>query len=142
MDAATVHPYIHGRAEVIPQAEWEWFGYAGHFICAADCQFNLCTKVGDYLISTVGDLRFNHKRKGDQLGPRETLGADENSFFETYVFKGPFTRCVDKECGCNMPKHDDYCEIDGERTPTAGAAQEAHMRYCLKYSEAKSGTKP
>jgi hypothetical protein len=123
---------------VIPQNEWGWFGYPGHFICAADCQFRLCTLVGDHLISTVGDLRFSHERP---MGKMQTLGAGEDSFFETYVFKGPFTRCADPECGCNMPKPDDYCEIDGERTATAGAAQEAHMRYCLKYSSPQNEVK-
>jgi len=120
---------------MIQKSEWEWFGYPGHFICAVDCQFRLCTKVGDYLISTVGDYHPNHKRQGDRLAPRETLGAGPDSFFETYVFKGPFTYCVAAECGCNMPKPVDCCEIDGERTASAGEAQSAHEKYCLKYSE-------
>jgi hypothetical protein len=32
-----------------------WFGHAGHFICAEWCRFHLCTQVGPYLISTVGE---------------------------------------------------------------------------------------
>lgn len=115
----------------IPKSEWEWFGYPGHFICAQWCQFRLCTKVGEYLISTVGD--YHSPIRGEQVSERKTVGAGDDSFFETYVFKAG-KRCVAEDCGCNMPELADACEIDGERTATAGRAQEAHMRYCLKYS--------
>lgn len=115
----------------IPKAEWKWFGYPGHFICSQWCLFRLCTQVGDYLISTVGDYR--PPLSGEQSKPRTTIGAGKDSFFETYVFKAG-KPCTEKGCGCGMPSLDDASEIDGERAATAGAAAEAHMRYCLKYS--------
>lgn len=34
---------------------WKWYGYAGHLIVAARCAYHLCTRVGDVLVSTVGD---------------------------------------------------------------------------------------
>ena len=37
----------------------KWFGSPGHFICSFDCRFHLCTQVGDYLVSTVGELFFD-----------------------------------------------------------------------------------
>ena len=40
---------------MINKADWEWYGNAGHFICGHSCRFHLCTKVGSYLISTVGE---------------------------------------------------------------------------------------
>ena len=40
---------------MIPVSDWIWFGTPGHFICANYCRFHLCTRVGDYLVSTVGE---------------------------------------------------------------------------------------
>jgi hypothetical protein len=116
----------------ISRLKWEWFGYPGHFICANDCRFRLCTKVGKFLISTVGDLHYSH-----DSGERRTLGAGKDSFFETYVFKaGP--RCSDEACGCKQPTIDGS-EIDGERCATAGEAQTLHIKYCEKYSQSAKG---
>lgn len=112
--------------KVIPKSKWEWFGYAGHFICGNECRFRLCTKVGDYLISTVGDYWFQDQRR--------TIGAGPLSFYETYVFKAG-RRCTTKECGCDQPTLADACEIDGERCATAGQAQALHLKYCEKYSK-------
>ena len=109
------------------KSKWEWFGYPGHFICADDCRFRLFTLVGDYLISTVGDLHFEQ-----EPNKRQTLGAGENSFFETCVFKaGP--RCVAKDCDCGQPTLESASGIDGIRCATAGEAQASHMRFCMKY---------
>lgn len=114
---------------MIPQDEWKWFGYPGHFICAARCQFRMCTQVGSYLISTVGDYRPDGVD-----GERETIGAGKESFFETYVFKAGPT-CTVEGCGCDMPELEEACEIDGERSATAGESKDAHMRYCHKYAK-------
>ena len=113
----------------IQKTQWEWFGYAGHFIAANYCRFRLCTKVGDYLISTVGDY-WHHDE-------RQTLGADPDSFYETYVFKAG-ARCSVPSCGCNMPNLADACEIEGERCATAGEAQVLHLKYCEKYAGLQS----
>jgi hypothetical protein len=115
---------------VIPKEQWEWFGYAGHFICADWCKFRMCTKVGDFLVSTVGD--YHMPIRGEEQGPRKTIGAGDDAFFETYVFNaGP--RCSAKGCDCGQPTIDGS-EIDGERCATAGEAQKLHMAKCLEYS--------
>jgi hypothetical protein len=116
----------------IPKDQWEWYGYPGHFVCADRCWFRLNTKVGNYIISTVGDMHISTKPND-----KTTLGGGDNDFFETYVFscaKG--NRCNDPECGYNAPIPDSWREIDGNRTATAGEAQKAHMAFCLKYAEA------
>ena len=110
---------------MIPKTEWKWFGYPGHLICANSCRFRLCTQVGDYLISTVGDYYYQDKRK--------TIGADKDSFFETYVFKAGSV-CSEPDCGCGQPTLADGCEIDGVRDRTAGDAQRSHLEYCEKYA--------
>jgi len=115
----------------IPQRAWEWFGFPGHFICADRCRFRMCTKVGDYLISTVGDMWIDdYKNPGTRK--RETIGAGPESFFETYVFKAG-ARCAEPDCGCRMPAISGM-EIEGERCATAGEAQKLHMKYCNKYA--------
>lgn len=118
----------------IPPAKWEWFGYAGHFIAANSCRFRMCTKVGKYLISTVGDMHYKED------GERKTLGAGDDSFFETYVFlAGP--PCSVEGCNCGQPTLLSGSEIDGERCATGGEAQKLHMAKCHEYAAGK-GTAP
>ncbi len=38
------------------KADWVWMPHPAHFICARDCRFHLATKVGDFIVSTVGEL--------------------------------------------------------------------------------------
>ena len=41
--------------EVTKPQDWKWFRHPGHFICARWCRFHLCTQVGKWLVSTVGE---------------------------------------------------------------------------------------
>lgn len=108
---------------MIPRSEWKWYGYAGHLIVSARCAYHLCTRIGDYLVSTVGDYRPDGKK-------RETIGAGDAAFFETYVFK----------CGGEGSSGDpivaDLSEIDGERYAESIEAERGHYRYCEKYANA------
>lgn len=100
---------------------WKWYGYAGHFIGGPSCTYHLSTRVGGYLISTVGDYRpygNNHER--------QTIGAGADSFYETYVF-----RVTGEDDG--NPTLVDWSEIDGERYAESLAAEAGHYRYCWKY---------
>ncbi len=40
----------------IPKEKWIWMPHPAHFRMAKDCQFFLATKVGKYIVSTVGEL--------------------------------------------------------------------------------------
>jgi hypothetical protein len=99
-------------------------GCAGHFICAPDCNFRRHTQVNGYRISTVGNYYY--------LGKRKTIGAGEDHFFETYVFKTT-DKPVDGNEGCGCMEVAEWSEIDGERYATAGEAQAGHERYVKKY---------
>jgi len=113
----------------IPESKWKWFGHAGHLIVAADCQFHLCTQVGQFVISTVGDYRPHRKRKGDNLPEPEQVGYDR--LYETYVFRTDHHKpCT---CGCGMPSVD-YSEIDSLWANTATDARDNHITLCNKYS--------
>lgn len=110
------------------ESVWRWFGFPGHLIVSNMCRFHMATQVGKYLISTVGEYR----PEGDGK-PRRTIGAGDQSFFETYVFEAGQT-CSVAGCGCGMPDISGS-EIDGERSATAGDATAKHYEYCNKYAE-------
>ena len=108
--------------------EWEWFGNAGHLCVSDQCRFHLATKVGDYLVSTVGEYYPSHKNEND--GP-ETIGYDR--LFETMVFKAG-EPC---SCGCGLPTIDGS-ELDMDGYNDAGAANKGHLAMCYKW-ENKEG---
>ena len=114
--------------KAITPDKWEWYGYPAHFICANDCRFRLATKVGKYIVSTVGDLHYIHEK-----GKRQTLGAGDDSFFETCVFRAGSV-CADNGCDCGEARILDGMEIDGIRAATAGEARKTHMEMCRKYA--------
>lgn len=107
---------------MIPQSEWVWYGFAGHCIVGSRCRFHLSTRIGHYLVSTIGDYRPDGKT-------REELGADPGSFFETMVF----------ECDGETPKGDpnvlSWGEIDTARYAESLDAERNHRALCLKYAE-------
>lgn len=104
---------------------WKWYGYAGHFVGGKSCSYHLCTRVGAFLISTVGDYRPLSK-----YGERETLGAADDSWFETFVFN-----CLG-EADSGDPILASWSEIDSERYSLSIEAERGHYRYCEKYAEA------
>ncbi len=104
-------------------------GCIGHFIMAKHCLFRRHTQIdGNDRVSTVGNLFVGEKSE------RQTIGAGDNSFFETYVFKTNGKRVKGSEnCGCFEVA--DWCEIDGSRWATAGDAQSGHEMFVRKYME-------
>ena len=125
---------------MISQSEWKWFGNAGHFICASWCRFHLCTQVGKYLISTVGE--YVHPRHGagsEQVEvqwlkknwPGEDIGAGRK--YETMVFLAG-EPCRSIECGCGMPSIDGH-DMDSLGYNTASEATQGHIKLCLKYAK-------
>ena len=106
-----------------PKANWKWYGYAGHFIGGSQCAYHLSTRVGKFLISTVGDYRPNGDRSS-----RTTIGAGKESFFETYVFD------FLGETKDGDPNVISFTEIDGERYAESIDAERGHYRYCKKYA--------
>lgn len=102
-------------------------GCPGHFIAARNCAWRRHTQVGNYRVSSVGDY-FTERG-----GERQTLGASEDSFFETMVFKTT-GQPYDGNEGCGCVQVESYQEVDGERYATAGEAQAGHERYVAKYS--------
>ena len=116
---------------------WQWYGNAGHFICGRWCRFHLCTKVGRYLVSTVGEYVHPSKSGASEKTEAEylekhplgdTIGCDR--LFETMVFQAG-KAC---DCGCGMPNIKGSA-LDYAPANTRKEARAAHMRLCRKWAE-------
>ncbi len=94
----------------------KWYGRAGHFCAAYNCQFHLHTHVGKYCISTVGEYHPNGPH-----GKMETLGAGKNDFYETMVFEH------DELTG------DNGSELHCQRFGSLQAAEAYHMDLINEY---------
>jgi len=123
----------------IPREKWEWYGSPAHHICGQWCRFHLATKVGDYLISTIGEYVHPRHSGGSEQGeaewlkenwPGEDIGYGRK--YETRVFKLGNKTCP---CGCGLPRPLDWCEIDSKGYNDAASAREGHLVLCEKYSK-------
>ena len=117
-------------------AGWEWYGHAAHFCCGRWCRFHLATKVGPWLVSTVGEYIHprnsgaSEKSEAEWLKdnhPGEDIGFGRK--YETMVFKAG-AAC---ECGCGLPTIDGH-EIDCRGANTATDARANHMALCAEYA--------
>lgn len=125
---------------MIPKHEWQWYGMAGHFICGRWCRFHLCTKVGPWLVSTVGAyVHPRHSGGSEQKEaawlkenwPGEDIGLDRK--FETMVFRCG-EPCSAEGCGCGQPMLDGGMELDSAAYNDIKSANEGHLAMCEKWS--------
>lgn len=105
---------------MIPESEWQWCGYAGHFIAARGCRFHLHTRIGDYTVSTLGDY---YPSDADPDGPPTEVGLGR--LYETMVFA--VVDDPDNHMGRMDPSalHTDYYN-------DAVAACDGHRAICLR----------
>ena len=140
---------------MIPENNWKWFGQVGHLIVGQWCQFHLCTLIGEYMVSTVGqylppegvrEVLANcrnielegqgENREADYLKKVgfENVGAGRK--YETMVFNAK--PCVVKGCDCGgHPVPTDHMEIDFDGYNSPGDATAGHYRLCRKWAEVK-----
>jgi hypothetical protein len=126
----------------VPAAEWEWFGNAAHFMGGPWCRFHLATKVGNYLVSTIGEWvhpywsRWKEEPRMD--GSRAHLLGDaldsHGHRFKTAVFLAR-ERCESAACGCTMPQPSGR-ELDSAGYNTRAEATRGHMALCHTWAEA------
>lgn len=131
--------------------QWKWFGDPGHFICAFDCRFHLCTQVGKYLVSTVGkyfpdeptreiiaksrgiELQgVGDARKQDYMDKIGFQNISLNYKYETMVFMAG-EPCTLPNCNCGLPRTNGS-ELDVDTYNTAGEATKGHMTMCEKWN--------
>ena len=123
--------------KAVDPSTWRWFGTPGHFICARWCRFHLCTKVGRFLVSTVGEYLHpyvlgarNEAEEAEYLRKNGYMKIGRARKYETMVFRAG-KRC---SCGCGLPR------IAGPELITlpANTAKDAsanHYAACLKWSK-------
>jgi hypothetical protein len=137
---------------MVPESEWRWFGSAGHLIVAEWCRFHLCTQIGPFLISTVGEyvpdeaVREIHcvahgiilEGQGDarRYDYMRKVGYQEIGYgrtYETMVFRTTGEVCHAAGCGCGLPLIDGH-DLDMRGYLTAGAATIGHLELCRQYA--------
>lgn len=111
----------------IPKDKWTWYGTSGHYICAHRCLFHLCTKVGKYLVSTVGEMPSDPSDTDSSL---VEIGIGRK--YETMVFRWKGI-CKEPDCRCGMP-FIIPSEIEMLPANQRGDAAKNHYKACLRYS--------
>ncbi len=111
------------KKRAVAVEEWEWFGQAGHFICAAQCMYHLHTHVGRYCVSTVGEHYPDGIVHHEPQGEMQFMGASE-CHYETMVFK------LDRD----RQGISNHSELDARQTKTRDEAAAIHKEFCLKYA--------
>ena len=136
---------------MIQKQDWKWFGNAGHLCVGAHCRFHLCTEIGQYVVSTVGQYWpqeavreiFANSRgvtlegKGDarERDYMTKVGYEEigcGRTYETMVFNVT-GHCNSPECRCGLPLIDGQ-ELDCEGYNSAADATAGHMAMCEKWA--------
>lgn len=107
----------------IPESEWVWYGFPGHFILGARCQYHLCTRIGEVLVSTVGRLVEDPERAPHQISE---LGPGR--YYETFVFR------VDGENEHGDPNVLSWDAIDTEGYMASLEAEQGHRAMCEKWA--------
>lgn len=131
------------------RTKWQQLGYPAHFCGGNECRFHISTKIGKWIVSTVGDYRpyekiptdkfeklsgdmranalLNSKWKNKKQDDIESIGVDR--FYETMVF-----RAKKAKCGCCQ-----WAIEVGKEHPnsfggynTAMEATKGHNRICSK----------
>lgn len=113
-------PVTRRQEKAIPKQDWQWYGLPGHFCASHRCLFHMTTLVGNYLVSTVGELRHDMDR------PETRRKVAAGRFYETMVFP---TEGV-CECGCGQPQIKNYCELTCRGYNTTKEAREGHLAVC------------
>jgi hypothetical protein len=116
---------MEGKLMLIQGKDWQWYGLPGHFIGSQDCRFHLNTKIGNVIISTVGEYHPHNSNK-----PQE-IGCDR--FYETMVFPAEKEQC---NCGCGMYRVNvNRGELDFKAYDNADSANKGHIKMCIKWAK-------
>lgn len=110
----------------IPESEWVWYGFAGHFISASRCRFHLATEVGNFRVSTIGGY-------ASPTNPKEFSEVGLDRKYETMVFRIADGTAV-CNCGCRMKELESYSELEMLPANDPDTARKNHMEACLKYA--------
>ncbi len=134
--------------------KWVWMPHPAHFILSYDCKFFMATKVGKYIVSTVGEYfpdalvreiiaksrgitleGMGDARRADYM---RKIGFDDIGYgrkYETMVFKA--IKSMKNGKGCNacpfIIKSGSELDANGYNTPED--AYKGHMEMCNKWAK-------
>lgn len=136
----------------VTKDKWVWMPHPAHFICSRDCKFFLATKVGKYIVSTVGEywpdqaVRRIHAEIHDAKWYAENRDRKGDDFDHVYMKKFGFEEigygrkyetmvgdCIKSENACCpyvMVNH----ELDFASYNTAKDAYQGHLKMCRKFA--------
>ncbi len=136
----------------ITRDKWVWMGHPAHFICAQDCKFFMATRIGKYIVSTVGEYfpdapireiyaqsrgivlkEIGDERRYDYM---KRVGFEEigcGRKYETMVFEAKKVPKTDKYKCC--PWRITSSDVDFNGYNTAGDAFKGHYKMCDKWSK-------
>jgi len=140
----------------ISKDKWVWMPHAGHLIVGHQCRFHLATKVGRFLVSTVGEywperavreihaevhdpkwLTANKHLRGDAFDHAyfkhfgfEELGTDRT--YETMVFRVQRVRPNEDQC-CPW-RMISGMDIASDGYSKSAAAFKGHLAMCKKFA--------
>lgn len=107
----------------VPKSEWVWYGYAGHLCVGRRCAYHMATRIGGFLVSTVGHFLPDGKTMEHIGGP--------DDFFETFVF-----RC-DGETADGDPNLTSLEEVFTRRYAKSIDAERGHRQICDEFADKK-----
>jgi hypothetical protein len=137
------------------QKDWVWMPHPAHYCLGDKCRFVLSTYVGEYIVSTVGelwndqDIRRIHASIFDPEWFEENKGAIGDNYdylhyhkfgygeigfdrkYETMVFRAK--RSKEDCCQYEIVVED---EMDMRGYNDAKSAREGHMELCVKWAGA------
>lgn len=126
------------KSKRVRESDWEWFGHSAHFICGRWCRFHMATKVGDYLVSTVGEYIPPHYSGSERAEaewltknyPGQDIGCGRK--YETMVFRAG-EPCAAPKCMCGLPSLASS-ELDFVGYNDARDARIGHMAMCRRWA--------
>lgn len=139
------------------KSDWIWMPHAAHFICGKDCQFHLATFVGNFIVSTVGelwsdqDVRRIHAEVHDPEWYRKNKNLKGDYFDAAYMKKFGFRNIghgrkyetmvfvaeKSKEKCCPFIQESGN-NLDFEGYNSAESAMKGHMKMCKKWARRKT----
>jgi len=142
--------------------QWVWMGHPAHFICARDCRFHLATYVGNYIVSTVGELwqdkvvRESHARVHDPEWLRKNSHLLGDYFdaayfkrfgygelhsggwtYETMVFRAAKVKGKEPKDMCCPWRIIVNKSTQEEVYKSSDVAYRGHMKLCKKWAKQK-----
>lgn len=138
--------------KAVPKDKWVWMPHPAHLCVAQDCRFFLATKVGKYIVSTVGEYLpdvgireifaksrgvklegMGDARRADYM---KKIGYEDIGFgrkYETIVF--PASKPSKSGCKACPYVISSGRDFDMKGYNTAEEAYKGHMALCAKWAK-------